>query len=87
MARLRPLPAADKGSNKSLAAVKILKRRIGRLTKFWAPQCEVCDLPPSGPPRKKSAVRGARHKEVRARQFVVLNYLLFCFYRFLCAPG
>jgi len=38
--RLRPLPVADKGSNKNLAAVKILKRRIGRLTKFWAPQCE-----------------------------------------------
>jgi len=39
MARLRPLPVEDKGSNKRLAAVKILKCRNGHLAKFWAPQC------------------------------------------------
>ena len=38
--RLRPLPVADEGSKKNLAAVEILKRRIGRLTKFRAPQCD-----------------------------------------------
>lgn len=39
--RLRPLPVAEKGSKKNLAAVEILKSRIGRLTKFRAPQCDI----------------------------------------------